>query len=312
MVEKENSKKTESPEEEFVKDSIEKIKEKSEAKKKAGRPKKNSEDLKNAKKLTTLDLKTEHDVAIDFGTKVYKKLGQMIKSIALFGSTAKRMQKSGSDIDIIIIIDDVSIQWDMELSAWYREELNKLVKANPYNKEIHISTVKLSTWWDDLIKGDPTVINILRYGESIIDLAGFFEPLKYLLIKGKIKGTPESIYNCLERAPAHIARSKASELGAVEGVYWSMVDSAHAALIANDILPASPDHIATDLRDTFVSTGRLKVKYVDWYKDAMMIHKQIAHGEISDLKGVVIDDLQQKAEDFLTVMIKIVKETISK
>ena len=260
--------------------------------------------------ITTLNLKTEHDIALDFATKVYKKMGQPIKSIVLFGSTVKKSAVLGSDIDIIIIIDDVSINWDMELTAWYREELDKIISSNPYNKSLHINTVKLSTWWEDILKGDPTVINVIRYGEPIIDLAGFFEPLKYLLISGKIKGTPEAIYSCLQRSPSHLARSKMAELGAVEGVYWSMVDSAHAALISANVLPASPEHIAIDLKETFVDSGKLKQKHVDAFKDVVVLYKKIAHNEISDLKGVIIDDLQQKAEEFLTEMIRIVKENI--
>jgi predicted nucleotidyltransferase len=260
--------------------------------------------------ITTLNLKTEHDIALDFATKVYKKMGQPIKSIVLFGSTAKKTAVMGSDIDVIIIIDDVSINWDVELTSWYREELEKLITANPYKKSLHINTVKLSTWWEDILKGDPTVINILRYGEPIIDLAGFFEPLKYLLIQGKIKGTPEAIYSCLQRAPSHIARSKMAELGAVEGIYWSMIDSAHAALISSNVLPASPEHIAIDLKVTFVDNGRLKVKHVENFKDVVVLYKKIAHNEVSDLKGVILDDLQQKAEDFLTEMVRIVKENI--
>ena len=249
---------------------------------------------------------------MDFATKVYKKFDKMIKSVVLFGSTIKQTATNGSDIDIIIIIDDVSIKWDQELIAWYREELNKIIRANPYNKELHINTVKLSTWWEDLMKGDPVVINVLRYGESIIDFGGFFEPLKYLLINGKIKSTPEAIYSCLERAPQHLARSKLSELGSIEGLFWAMVDSSHAALIAADVLPPSPEHIPIDLKETFVNAGKLKIKYVVWYRDLFLLHKKITHGEITDLKGVEIDDWQEKTKEFLEVMGNLVKDIINK
>ena len=263
------------------------------------------------KNIPTLQLKSEIKIAMDFATKVYKKFEKSIKSVILFGSTVKQTAVAGSDIDIIIILDDVSIKWTQELIAWYREELDKILRTNPYQKSIHINTIKLSTWWEDLIKGDPVVINILRYGEAMIDMAGFFEPLKFLLIKGKIKSTPEAVYNCLQRAPTHIARSKASELNSIEGLYWAMVDSAHAALIAANIPPASPEHIPVDLRENFVNTGRLKMKYAVWYRDLLMLHKKISHGEIRDLKGVEIDDWQEKTEEFLDVMARLVKEIIN-
>ncbi len=263
------------------------------------------------KNIPTLILKNPHDIGMDFATKVYEKFNKIIKSIILFGSTVKKTRTQGSDIDIVIVIDDASIKWDQELIAWYREELDKILKTNPYHGELHINTIKLSTWWEDLMRGDPVILNIIRNGESMIDFAGFFEPLKFLLLQGKIKSTPEAVYNCLQRAPIHIARSKASELNAIEGLYWAMVDSAHAALIAKNISPPSPEHVPVDLRENFVNTKKLKMKYVIWYKDLLMLHKRIAHGEIRDLKGVEIDDWQAKTEEFLEVMARLVKEIIS-
>ncbi len=263
------------------------------------------------KKLPTLKLKKEHDIAMDFALKVYEKFQKSIKSIVLFGSTVKQSAVVGSDVDMIIIIDDVSIQWDQEMIAWYREELDKILRANPYQKALHINTIKLSTWWDDLLKGDPVVINVLRYGEALIDLAGFFEPLKFLLIKGKIKPTPEAVYNALQRAPMHFQRSNQAELNAVEGLYWTMVDSAQAALIAAKVSPPSPEHIPIDLKQTFVDTGMLNKKYIGWFRDLLLLHKKIIHGEIRELKGVELDDWQERTDEFMKTMINLVKDIIS-
>ena len=279
--------------------------------KKKEKKKEKKKDKINTKNIPTLKLKSERDIAMDFSVKAYKKFDKIIKSIILFGSAVKQTSVTGSDIDIIIIIDDVSIQWDQELIAWYREELDKILRVNPYKKELHINTIKISTWWEDLLKGDPVVVNVLRYGEAMIDAAGFFEPLKFLLIKGKIKSTPESIYNCLQRAPAHLSRSKVSELNSIEGLYWAMVDSAHAALISAGVLPPSPEHIPANLKETFVDSGKLKINYVIAYRDLLVLHKKIAHGEITDLKGVEIDEWQEKTESFLEEMIRLVKEMIA-
>ena len=41
-------------------------------------------------------------------------------------------------------------------------------------------------------------------------------------------------------------------MSAVEGVYWAMVDSAHAALITAKVSPPSPEHIPGQLRMNFV------------------------------------------------------------
>ena len=272
---------------------------------------KRKEDKKiSRKEYPTLKIVEEREIAMDFATKAYQKFDKMIKSIILFGSSTKQTSTSTSDIDLIIIIDDAAIQWDQELIAWYREELGKLIRVNPYNKDLHINTVKLTTWWNDLLRGDPVVVNVLRYGESLIDFGGFFNPLKILLEQGKIKSTPEAIYTALQRAPAHIARSRSSELGAIEGLYWAMVDSSHALLMAAKQTPPSPEHIPIMLKEMFVDTRNLNMRYVIWYRDLHVLHRKIIHGEISDLKGVEIDEWQKKTNEFVKVMTELIKKII--
>jgi predicted nucleotidyltransferase len=260
--------------------------------------------------MPTLNLKTETEIAMDFAVKVYKKFDKIVKSIILFGSRVKQTSVKGSDIDIVIVIDDASVKWDQELISWYREELEKIIKSNPYEGNLHINTVKITTWWEDLMRGEPIILNILRYGEAMVDFGGFFNPLKQLLIQGKIKSTPEAIYNCLQRAPEHFTRSKLAELGAIEGLYWAMVDSAHGALIAAKVSPPSPEHISGALKQTFVDSGKLKMKYVLMFRDLSELHKKIEHKEIIDLKGIQISDWQQRTEDFMNTMIQLVKDII--
>ena len=267
---------------------------------------------KSIKEFPTLKLKEEYDIAYDFAIKVYEKFGKVIKSIILFGSAAKGKMKKGSDIDIIILIDDCTILWDAELIAWYREELGKLIKANPYRKPLHINSVRLSTWWTEMIRGEPVILNIIRWGQPLIDFGGFYTPLKVLLAQGKIKSTPEAIYVILQRAPLHLARTKASLLNSFEGLYWAMVDSAHAALIAAKKTPPSPEHIGKMLDETFVSNRMLNPKYVSWYGEIYKIAHDILHGTRSEISGNEIEEWQEKTDLFVREMAKIINKLIEK
>ena len=267
---------------------------------------------KPVKKQNTMGLLRERDIAMDFASKVYEKFANMIKSIILFGSSAKQVSTSDSDIDIIIIIDDVSIQWGQELIATYREELAEIIKQNPYTKSLHINTVKLSTWWQDLTRGDPIVINILRYGDSLIDFGGFFTPLQVLLKQGKIRSTPESIYTLLQRAPNHMARAKTALLAAIDGLYWACVDSAHAALIASKTMPPSPEHIPEILTEKFVKTKMLKSKYVDFYFEIYNLAKKVVHGKTTEISGEQIDKFSKQTDDFVREMAQLVNSLIEK
>jgi predicted nucleotidyltransferase/uncharacterized protein (UPF0332 family) len=270
-------------------------------------PKKSLRKL-NVKDFPTLNIVSEVEIATDFANKVYKKFDKLIKSVVLFGSTVKKTTSDGSDIDIVLIVDDASVQFDTELIGWYREELGKLVSANPYKKELHINTIKLTTWWSDLIRGDPVVINIIRYGEEIIDFGGFFRPLRILLQQGRIKSTPEAIYTALERAPVHLANSKRAELSAIEGLYWAMVDSANALLMAAKITPPSPENISVLLGENFVDKKMIDSKCLGWYAEVYKLYKGIIHGQITEIKSAEIDDLQEKTKKFIGIM----AETIGK
>lgn len=274
-------------------------------KKKRSKPKE-----KNAS--PTLNIATDREIALDFATKIYQEFNNMIKSVVLFGSSARKIAITSSDIDIIVLLDDVSIRWDQQLVTHYRERLAELIKENPYKKSLHINTVKLSTWWDDLNKGDPVVLNVIRYGDPLIDHGGFFTPLKVLLKQGKIHSTPEAIYTLLQRAPNQLIRAKNSLFVAIDGLYWCVVDSAHAALIAAGERPASPEHIAGKLQEILVSKRMLKEKHVDTYVELHALNKGIIHGKISEIKGKKIDELFKRAESFLGEMARIVGEFIKK
>ncbi|MBS3099178.1 nucleotidyltransferase domain-containing protein [Candidatus Pacearchaeota archaeon] len=277
----------------------------------------NTDDIEEKKNVKVLKpesrhLRIERDIAIDFAAKVQKKFDRLVKASILFGSQTKGDAVVGSDIDIILIVDDVGTNWDLELVAWYREELAKLVANQKYGQELHVNTVRLSTWWEDMLHGDPVVVNVLRYGEALIDYGGFFNPLKALLLNGKIRSTPEAVHAALRRAPMHIMRSKAAEMGAVEGVYWALVDSAQAALMTAGKMPPSPEHIPEMLKEVFVDAGMLKMNYVRAMKELYGLHKAIAHGNLNDIKGQEIDEWQDMAEKFMLEMTRIIDILLEK
>lgn len=225
------------------------------------------------------------DIAYDFSVKAYKIFKEIVKSIVLFGSVPKKEININSDVDIVIIIDDATIKWDDELIAWYREELSKLVASQKYVKHLHINTVTMSTFWQEVMAGEPVTINVLRYGEALIDYGGFFEPLKALLAKGRIRPTPEAIFITMERANAHVFQGNNNLLASIEAYYWAMVDSSHSALMAVNVIPPSPEFISEMLLETFVKAKKLDKKYIDWFEETRKLAKQITYGEVKSLQG---------------------------
>jgi len=263
--------------------------------------------VKEVIKREERDTSQRYKIAYDFATQVYEKFQEVIKSVILFGSTAKDKAEEKSDIDIIIVVDNCSIQWDEELIAWYREELRNLVGKQKYPKKLHVNTVTLSTFYDQMLKGEPVIINVIRYGIPLIDFGGFFTPLKVLLATGRIKPTRESIYTSLKRATLHLNRARIGILRTVEDIYWAMVDSAHAALMAAGKTPPSPENIDVMLKETFVKERKLKNKYVEWYRELYALTHHISHGTVEDMKGKEIQVYRDRADKFIGEMARLVK-----
>ncbi len=253
-----------------------------------------------------MPLAKDRDIAMDFAQKVYKRVGTPIKSIVMFGSAAKGISTPKSDIDIIILIDDASILWDEELVSWYREEVGKIISQNKYPKPLHVNTVRMTTWWNELMRGEPVVLNVIRWGDPLIDLAGFFTPLKSLLVQGHLKSTPEMIFVTLGRAPAHLGRCRISMATAMESIYWAFVDSSHSALIAAKVSPPSPEHIPSYMRQHLVDKGIIKGKYVDWYRDVYLLTHKVLRGEM-EINGKDLQLWKERADEHIREMAIAVK-----
>lgn len=236
-----------------------------------------------------------YTVSYRFATSVYQKFPGLIKSIVLFGSIPKQTFSEKSDIDILIIVDDTAVSPSRSFIDWYNIELVAMIRK--HDPRLHITTVTLSTFWDNIRVGEPVAINMLRYGVSLID-TGYFEPLQFLLQKGKIRPSEEAIYNALTRAPWHLSRANARILGAMTDFYWTAVDSAHAALMTYNQVPPSPEHIEEMLESTFVVHKKLSRKYVNYYHEIWKTAKAVVHGEIVRLGGADFDRYRQMTEEF--------------
>ncbi|MFW6014591.1 MAG: nucleotidyltransferase domain-containing protein, partial [Candidatus Nanoarchaeia archaeon] len=124
---------------------------------------------------------TEIDLAYKFASEVHKEFGHFIKAIVLFGSRAKKEESEDGDIDILLVVDDVSYSMSGEVVETYRIIVENLILK--ISKKIHVTTLKFTSFWDYIRVGDPVGLNMLRDGVALID-TGFFTPMQYLLFSG--------------------------------------------------------------------------------------------------------------------------------
>jgi len=239
-----------------------------------------------------------------FAKKVYRELGDFIVALTLFGSAARGQSKKNSDIDILVIVDDIHVKLDREIVETYRIIIAKAA-ADIDPKRLHVQTMAWSAFWEYVRAGDPVAINILRDSIALIDI-GFFDPMQILLSAGRIRPTVESIWTYFALAPASMQRAKTHIDMAIVDLYWAAIDSAHAALMSLGEIPPSPSHVAGIIEEKLVKPGHVTQKYADIMRHLYEISKRILHRESSGLDGATYDRYKRLADSFVEVMKKFI------
>lgn len=245
----------------------------------------------------------DYNLANAFTDAIKKELTEYLKAVVLFGSTVKPTVKEKiyeKDIDILLIIDDVVNVLSPEFITAYRVIVEKT--AANISKRFHITTLKLTRFWDYIRTGDPIIVNILRDGVSLYD-TGFYQPAQALLFQGRIRPTKESIWSYYVRAPITITNSEWHVLQAVLDLYWAVIDAGHAALMKHGEMPPSPAHVGELL--TKKLDNKEAGKTADFFYS---LSKRITHREIQKITGTEYDTYKKQALKFIEQMKKVIQE----
>jgi predicted nucleotidyltransferase len=244
--------------------------------------------------------KEDFDVARLFVERLKKELGDFLKAMILFGSTTRHTQTHfESDIDILIVVNDLTIVATPEVVETYRIITERTAVRT--SRRLHITTLKMTSFWDYVKSGDPIAINMLRDGVPLYD-TGFFEPLQVLLHQGRIRPSEEAIWTYYARAPATLLNSKWHLLQASLDLYWAVIDSAHAALMQHGEIPPTPAHVADLMDKALVKKRLLSSKYVDTMKFFYELSRKITHRQLQEISGKEYEDYYKRARDFVEMM----------
>lgn len=247
--------------------------------------------------------KSDTDIAYSLATKVVKEFGTFIKTVALFGSTA-RHDKNSHDVDILIVVDDVGTKLTPEMTESYKIILEKIIVET--SNKLHVTTLKLTNFWDYIRKGDPLGLNILRDGVALYDI-GVFDPLRELLAEGRIAPSQETINIYVNKAITSMFNSRNHVIRATLDLYWAVIDVSHAVLMQEGVLPQSPAKVADKLNETLVKTKKLESKYVNIMRKFYQVSKEIVHNEKSLVTGQEYDRYLKEAQNFIDRMKKLLK-----
>lgn len=242
----------------------------------------------------------------EFSKQLILEMKDLVKSVVLFGSNISDTLKKDSDIDLMIVLDNISVYVTPELREAYRI-ISSNLNENIAGGKIHLMTVNLTDYWDMCRKGDPVMINILRHGIAIFD-RDLFDPMQYLLEIGRVRPSLEAVYNYSSRSQTLMEETDKHLQTAILDLYYSVVDMVHASLMVKGITPPSPKEMPEIFKKTF--KGSAYAKYSADIKKFYDVAKDIEHGKMKTIDGKFYDMMKQKAKDLIFDLDTFIKEEL--
>ena len=249
--------------------------------------------------------KEDLDISREFAKRVYKEFGTFISGLMLFGSSTQGQKKPKSDIDILIIIDDVHVYLSKEILETYKIIVERAILN--ISTKIHVQSMKLTSFWEYTRAGDPVAINMLRTGIALID-TGFLEPLQHLLEEGRIRPSKESVFTYFQLSYDSLSKANTSSLNSIIELYWAAINASHSALMSLNIIPPSPQFVPNYLNEHLIKNKLLDKKYVSVMEDIYILAKRIMHREVKEISGKEYDKHHKDVTDFVAVMRKIIEK----
>ena len=236
-----------------------------------------------------------------FTKEVLKKYGPIIRSIVLFGSTARGESKGESDIDVFIIIDDTRSKISPSFKEKIEEDLDDIAKK--CSKQLSVQQPYLLTeFWGMVREGHPIVFNFIREGVPVFD-RDIFTPIKRLLQMGEIRPSKEAVEKYIERGPKRIRRVENAKIYmVVEDCYYAMLESAQAVLMFLGKSPPRPVDAPDALRKILVEMKFLDETTVKQLEDIINLRKGVEHKQIKNVSGAELDEWIKKTKSFVKKM----------
>ncbi len=245
--------------------------------------------------------KKQIKLAERYKDEVLKKYKDIVKAVVLFGSYVRGDYHEKSDIDMLVIVDDVTARFTPEMKDSFDDKLYQIAKS--ISEDITVQPAwTLSEFWDMARIGHPLLFTIVRDGWALYD-TGFFIPVRKLLELGKIPTTLEAVEKFMETAPQKIRRVEEIKLMMVaEDLYYSMLNSSQAVLMYMGVNPPSPKHTPLDVKEHLVGNKLLEENYLHDLEEVINFRKAVEHKEIKEIPGQRLDEMIEKAKNYVSRM----------
>lgn len=243
------------------------------------------------------------EVIKKFTKDVLKKYGPVIRSVVLFGSSARGSWHKESDIDVFIIIDDTKQKVSPNLKEQMEDDFDVIAKKLSDKLSVQ-QPYLLTEFWNMVRIGHPIVFNFIREGVPVFD-KDIFLPIKRLLQMGEIKPSKEAVEKYIDRAPKRIKRVENAKMYMVaEDCYYSMLESLQAVLMFLGKTPPRPSDAADAMKKTLVEMNLVKPEYAEWLDGVINARKNIEHKKMKTISGTEVDKWIDRSKKFVKEMQK--------
>lgn len=105
------------------------------------------QDVKNIESLSLAI--NEKEAILEFAKRLKQKFNSIVQNIILFGSKVRNKNEINSDIDILIVVDNLS--WEI------KKAISEMASEENIKYDVLISTIRydVKTWEDPVIKASP-------------------------------------------------------------------------------------------------------------------------------------------------------------
>ncbi len=229
-----------------------------------------------------------------------------IVSIFLIGSRVNRTKvDKGSDIDIVVIIDDLENDLDNGIENRIKEIAKKI------EPKLHCQVLPVSKFWRYIEIGSPITYTMIRDGKIIFDI-GFITIIKKLQKEGYIRPKREAVERQLTIAKQLMKITYHNvNHGLIKNLEGAIVSSAQSVLIEMGIEPPTPKEVPEYIKRVLVDRDLLDEKYYNICKKVIDKYKELEHDKSKGVSPTELQELYNETNDFVSKMEEIVR-TIKK
>lgn len=227
----------------------------------------------------------------------------ILKSIIIYGSAVRKERVEGSDIDVLVIVDDNSENLEESDLKEIKEDQETIKqKGEEKGYELHIQPPKpVSNWLNLLIQGRPWSVTAIKYSESIYDPQNFQSTLQKMVRSTSPESETERSLNLLQQAESDIQKTQKLLENSFEQLVENIRSSGRTYLKFHDVHTTEDEEIINGLESHGIN--------LDFFREILELEEKIISNK-RDLSFKELEAYAKKSLEFINEVNSALEEDI--